>query len=161
MLRPTFIRGGPKRRRRAAYANVQARLARFPKSTQGVAAVEFALILPAMMLVVAGMIVFGIVFSMQISVQQLSAEAARASVAGLTFAERDALARTFVRNNASGYPLLDSDRLTLATDASADGSSFTLRVRYDISGTLVSTLGGKFFNLDVLEGKAAVQRGGY
>ncbi|MDP2357312.1 MAG: pilus assembly protein [Beijerinckiaceae bacterium] len=125
------------------------------------AALEFALVLPLFMLIFFGVVVFGSVFIQKVGLQQLASEAARASVAGLTHEERVRLATAFLNTYASGYPLLSDERLAIFTQTSGDGSAFTVQVKYDLSETLLSSLGGNFFDLKTLEGKATVQRGGF
>ena len=60
----------------------------FYSHERGASAVEFAIVGPVFVLLMMGMIAYGIYFGAVHSVQQLAADAARASVAGLDESER-------------------------------------------------------------------------
>lgn len=60
-----------------------------------------------------GLIAYGIYFGASSSVQQIAADAARLSVAGVTDTERKALASSFVANHSSGYAFVDPSKLTV------------------------------------------------
>ena len=69
---------------------------------RGSSAVEFALVAPVLFLLFAGIAVFGICLGAAHNLRQIAAEAARASVAGVTDAERANLAdRKSTRLNSS------------------------------------------------------------
>lgn len=107
---------------------------RLLRARGGTAAVEFALLSPALLLLLFAMIAYGIYFGASHSVQQISADAARTAVAGLSQAERQALVAGFVSRNAGGYPFINLRGLQVeARDSTADGSQFTVQVRYDAS----------------------------
>ncbi|AEQ53452.1 TadE family protein [Pelagibacterium halotolerans] len=100
----------------------------------GSSAVEFALIAPVFLLLVFGAIGYGIYFGAAHSVQQLAADAARAAVAGLSGAERTALATAFLADNGGSYVLIDPDLLTIeAAPSPSDPDQFLVRVSYDAS----------------------------
>lgn len=108
---------------------------------RGVSAVEFALILPVFLTLVFGIVVFGCYLTMVHGVQQLAAEAARSSVAGMTDSERGTLATHYVTANASTYPLLIANHLTVnAAVSAADANVFVVTVNYDASGMFIYTL---------------------
>lgn len=126
------------------------------------AAVEFALISPVLLLLVAGSLVLGLYLGVSHSVQQLASEAARAAVAGLSAAERVDLARRSVAGGVGSYGLLRPDALTLSAGADmSDPDLFTVTLSYD-----ATSLGLKAFaNLlpvpvDRIERKASIRRGG-
>jgi hypothetical protein len=74
-------------------------------------------------------------------VQQLAAEAARSSVAGMTDNERNSLATSYVSTNVSTYPLLAANRLTVnAAVSAADANVFVVTVNYDASGMFIYSL---------------------
>jgi len=101
---------------------------------RGASAVEFALIAPVFLLLVLGALCYGIYFGAAHSIQQLAADAARAAVAGLDGDERTALVSAFVANNASAYPFIDPEKLTLdAVPSPADPDQFLVRLAYDAS----------------------------
>ncbi|MGY4226729.1 Flp pilus assembly protein TadG [Bradyrhizobium sp. USDA 4503] len=60
----------------------------FFRCRSGASAVEFALMLPLFLAFIFGIIVFGSYLAMVHGVQQLAAEAARSSIAGMTDTER-------------------------------------------------------------------------
>ena len=63
-----------------------------PRRTSGAAALEFAVVLPVFLAVMLGILAYGIYFGAVHSAAQLAADAARASVAGLSDDERAAIA---------------------------------------------------------------------
>ena len=67
---------------------------------------------------VLGIVIFGSYLAMVHGVQQLAAEAARRSVAGLNDAERTSLAAGYVSSNAASYPLIAAGHLTVTCAAS-------------------------------------------
>lgn len=71
-------------------------LSRVIQDRRGVAAIEFAIIAPMLILLLFAMVMYGGWFWMAHSVQSLASEGARAAVAGLDPVEREQLARSFV-----------------------------------------------------------------
>src|ERR1700712_5341400 len=92
---------------------------RFIACRRGATAVEFALILPVFLALVFGIVVFGSYLAMVHGVQQLAAEAARSSIAGMTDTERNSLATSYVAANASTYLLLIANALSVNAATSA------------------------------------------
>lgn len=93
------------------------------------------------MLIVFGVVMFGVYLTMVHDVQQLAAEAARSSIAGLSNGERNSLASGYVDANAGTYPLIDKTRLTVdAAPSGTDGSVFVVTVSYDASGSFIYAL---------------------
>ena len=86
---------------------------RFAATTSGSTAVEFALLCPLYLFLIMGMTAYGIYFGAAHSVQQLSADAARIAVAGVSRVERQQLATGFVLNHAGGYMFISPDKLTI------------------------------------------------
>ncbi|WP_164767076.1 TadE/TadG family type IV pilus assembly protein, partial [Mesorhizobium sp. M7A.F.Ca.CA.004.04.1.1] len=66
----------------------------------GTSAVEFALLSPIFILLLLGMVAYGIYFGAANSIQQIAADAARTAIAGLNQTERQTLVASFVTNNA-------------------------------------------------------------
>jgi Flp pilus assembly protein TadG len=96
------------------------------------AAVEFAILSPLFIMLLMGMAAYGIYFGASHSVQQIAADAARSAVAGLTQAERRDIVRSYVDNNASGYPFIDVARLNVdARDSAQDANQFVVSVAFD------------------------------
>ena len=75
------------------------------RGREGVAAVEFALVGPILVLLLIGIVVYGGWFLMAQSVQALASEVARAAIGGLDAAERDGLARREVSEAVRGVAL--------------------------------------------------------
>ncbi|TIM43225.1 TadE/TadG family type IV pilus assembly protein [Mesorhizobium sp.] len=102
------------------------------REPSGTSAIEFALLAPIFILLLLGMVAYGIYFGASHSVQQIAADAARTAIAGLNEDERQALVTSFVATNAAGYPFVDSDKLTYqAKDSTADGNQFVVSIQYD------------------------------
>jgi Flp pilus assembly protein TadG len=136
---------------------------KFARDTSGVTAIEFALVAPVFLMLLFGIIVFGAYLTVTHGVQQIAAEAARSSVAGLSDTERSTLAEATIRNQAGSYPLIQPSRLRvdrIATDP--ETLTFTVRVSYDASDMFVFLL-PSFVPQPPTEisRSAAIQRGGY
>ncbi|WP_398470291.1 TadE/TadG family type IV pilus assembly protein [Tardiphaga sp.] len=113
----------------------------FASCRRGSSAVEFAMLLPVFLTIVFGIVVFGSYLAVIHGVQQLAAEAARSSVAGMTEAERSSLASTYVTNNAATYPLIIPAKLTtVAATSSSNANVFVVTVNYDASTMFIYTL---------------------
>jgi Flp pilus assembly protein TadG len=136
---------------------------RFGASRNGANAVEFALVAPVVILLLFAIIAFGYLFGVYHSVQQIAAEAARASVAGISDPERDMLARDFVAASLGSYLLLDPGKLRVTTAQSGPPhQTFEVAIRYDMSDTLLASLRGLVaLPAPLVERRAVVQRGGY
>jgi Flp pilus assembly protein TadG len=114
---------------------------RFLRCRRGATAVEFALMLPVFLTVIFGIVVFGSYLTMVHGVQQLAAEAARSSIAGMTDTERNSLATSYVSANAPTYPLLVATNLTVnAAPSAADANVYVVTVNYNASGSFIFAL---------------------
>jgi Flp pilus assembly protein TadG len=138
-------------------------LDRLRRAQRGASAVEFALILPAFLAIVFGIVMFGAYLAVVHGVQQLAAEAARSSVAGLSEGERSRLANDYVTDNAGAYILIDPSHLTVdAATSASDANVFTVTVRYDASGMFIYSLPSFVPSPpSIVERAAAIPRGGY
>ncbi len=88
-----------------------------------------------------GIIIFGAYLAVVNGVQQLAAEAARTSVAGLSDTERSSLASGYVSINVNSYPLLTANHLSVNAVASgADANVFVVTVNYDASDLFIFSL---------------------
>lgn len=102
------------------------------RERSGAAAVEMAIVAPVYILLLMGMIAYGIYFGASHSVQQLASDAARASVAGLSATERQTFASDFVARNGDGYAFVDASKLRVSVGGSAsDPSQFEVALSYD------------------------------
>ena len=100
------------------------------------AALEFALIAPALLMLVFAIIIYSFWFSALIGVRHAAAEGARAAMAGLSSAEREALARGRAQTVLAGYRSLLASGAAPVIDAGPNGSGlFQVEVRYDMSGS--------------------------
>lgn len=127
----------------------------------GATAVEFALVSPILVVLLFGLVGFGAIISVDNGLQQLVAEAARASVAGLSDAERAQLAQASLTANAKSYPFIDPTRINLVT-SDPTASSFQVTVRYDMSGLFAyRMLAGLPLPSPAVARSAVVQRGGF
>ncbi|WP_256805489.1 MULTISPECIES: TadE/TadG family type IV pilus assembly protein [unclassified Bradyrhizobium] len=114
---------------------------RFLSNQSGASAVEFAILLPAFLTIIFGIVVFGSYLTMVHGVQQLAAEAARTSIAGLTNSERNNLATSYVTTNVAGYPLLEPAKVNvIAAPSGSDPNVYVVTVQYDASSNFIFTL---------------------
>jgi Flp pilus assembly protein TadG len=140
-----------------------ARLARLLKETRATSAVEFAFIAPVFLILLFGLIAFGSYLGLVHGIQQLTAEAARSSIAGLSDAERLSLARDNITANVGSYPMLSANRLTVQSAGTDTATgTFKVTVQYDASDMFIFNLPHLVPMPDpVIVRTAAIQRGGY
>ena len=138
-------------------------LLRVKNDTRGASAVEFAIVAPVFMMLVLGIIGYGSYLATVHSVQQLAAEAARASVAGVSDSERTSLAQSAVDSSIASYSLLKASRLSVAsatTDVAT--STFTVTLRYNANDNFIFALPQSIpMPSSTIARSAAIQRGGY
>jgi len=129
----------------------------------GASALEFAIVLPVFLLIVLGILTYGIYLGSVHSVEQLAADAARASVAGLSDSERTQIATQHVTTNANGYPLLNASKVEVEAGASPlDASQFRVLVRFDASDLPIWIMAGIVPMPDrMIERTSVIKRGGY
>lgn len=97
-------------------------------------AVEFAILAPVFLLLMMGMIAYGIYFGASHAIAQIAADAARSAIPGLDETERRSLARSFIASNAGQYAFIDPQRLTVDVAANpTDPNQFVVALRYDAS----------------------------
>ena len=80
---------------------------------RGASAVEFAMLLPLFLTLVFGIVVFGSYLAVVHGVQQLAAEAARSSIAGMSTSERSSIATSYVSTNVGTYPLISASNISV------------------------------------------------
>jgi Flp pilus assembly protein TadG len=108
---------------------------------RGAAAVEFAMLLPLFLTLVFGIVVFGSYLTMVNGVQQLAAEAARSSVAGMSDSERSSIATSYVTANVGTYPLILPNKISVnAATSASDPNVFVVTVSYNASGMFIYSL---------------------
>ncbi|MCG6204250.1 pilus assembly protein [Rhodopseudomonas sp. HC1] len=114
---------------------------RFDQDDRGATAVEFAMILPVFLTIVFGIVTFGSYLAIVHGVQQLAAEAARKSVAGLTDAERSQLATGYVTSSVGSYPLLEPAKIDVVAGPSpAPANAYIVTIKYDGSSDFLFSL---------------------
>lgn len=111
---------------------------RFPvgliRNRNGTSAVEFAILTPVFLLMLMGMLAYGIYFGAAHSLQQLAADAARTAIAGLNLAERNRLVKAYLDANADTYGLIDRKRLNVVIgDKPGDPDHYRVTLVYDAS----------------------------
>lgn len=130
------------------------------RARQGSAAVEFALIGPILILLLAGLVVYGGWYWMAQSVQSMASEGARAAVGGLDVAEREQLAKAFIASEAQAGAGLDPSRAVVTVQS--DIEAIRVRVTYDVSDEPIMALAGLLPKPpEVIERTAVVRIGGY
>jgi Flp pilus assembly protein TadG len=129
----------------------------------GASAVEFALVAPIFIVILIGITDYGLYFGTAISVSQVAAEAARASVAGLDDSERSSLAVSKAETIVASHGLLASSHLTVVAKANAgDPDVFDVEVTYDASNLPIYAFDGLLpVPPKVIERTASIQRGGF
>jgi Flp pilus assembly protein TadG len=109
-----------------------ARLKTLWRARGGGAAVEFAILAPVFLLMLAGMLAYGLYFGAAHSLQQLSADAARIAISGLDATERNLLVGRYLDRHASDYVLIDRDFLTYSIgDDPDDATQYRVVLIYD------------------------------
>jgi Flp pilus assembly protein TadG len=139
------------------------KLPRWLRDRSGVAAIEFAIVGPLFFMVLLGVLIFAIYFGTVHSVAQIAAEAARATVQGLTETERNELAQNAVKSIVGQYPLLDPNYVTVqAATAPNDVNLFNVSISYDASRSIVFAFEGLIpMPPKTIARSAVVRRGGY
>ncbi|PXA99775.1 hypothetical protein DMC47_01555 [Nostoc sp. 3335mG] len=104
------------------------------RDCRGGAAVEFAVLAPVYLMMLGGMLAYGLYFGAAHSLQQLAADAARISIAGLDRSERDAFVGIYLDRHAGDYMLIDRAHLehTIGADPD-DPTQYRVVLRYDAS----------------------------
>lgn len=132
---------------------------RMLKDGRGAAAVELALISPVLLLILGGTVNYGFFFLTSHSVQQLTNEAARRAVAGVTSQERMALAQSVLQDERRGGILLAGE-LQLEIEETQD--LMTVRVRFVPENEGGFNLMGRLPGMpETIEQTLSIARGGY
>lgn len=131
--------------------------------TAGSTAVEFALTFPCLILMLLACVGYGVAVATLHSVQELAAEAARASIPGLSSQDRETLARTFIARNIAAYPLLDATTTAVAVnDGAAPDYAFSVAVTVDLTNSFIYQFRGLLpLPAPKLTRAAVVRRGGF
>ncbi len=134
-------------------------LSRFRRDRRGVAAIEFAIVAPLLIMMMFGMIMYGSWFWMAHSVQSMASEGARAAIAGLDPAEREQLARAFVGLQVEDLGL---DSAKAAVEVESTPNVIRVDIAYDASDHPLMALSGLIPSPPkVIRRTAVVRLGGY
>jgi Flp pilus assembly protein TadG len=121
-------------RRSASHSTSQ----RFALCENGLAAVEFALITPILLMLIFGIIIYSLYFCAYMGVRVAASEGARAAVMGLSASERTTLATARVNQVLDAYrPLIGAGTPTIAAEplGSGAGTLFQVSVSYNLTGS--------------------------
>ena len=99
-------------------------------SERGAAAVEFAILLPLLLMLVLGTVEFGRAYNAQITLTN----AARDGVRVMAIANDPAGAKTAAKNAAASVSsTIPTSDVTLSTDVCSTGAQVTLTIKYNLS----------------------------
>ena len=112
---------------------------RLRRSEKGVALIEFAVIAPVFVMILAGIVAYGGYFWRAHSLQQIANDAARTALPGLTASEREELARDIVMRELEPLAGLPADRAEVSISEANDTLVVTLV--YDASNDAFLQLG--------------------
>lgn len=111
---------------------------RLVRDERGAALVEMAMVLPVLMLLILGIIVYGQWLACANALQQSANEGARASLSGLSLDERALTARQTVADSLSHYDSIDQRKVVVGIQD--DGTTVNVTVNYDMSDQPVMKL---------------------
>jgi len=111
---------------------------RLVRDERGAALVEMAMVLPVLMLLIMGIIVYGQWLACANALQQSVNEGARASLSGLSQEERALTARQTVTDSLSRYDSIDQRKVVVGIQD--DGATINVTVNYDLSDQPVMKL---------------------
>jgi len=121
----------------------------FVLDESGATAVEFALVLPLLLSIVFGLVCFGQYFAIANSLQQLSAEAARASVVEIATEDRRTTATSFISAAGDRFSFLGPDHITpTVTMISSPLPAIQVSLAYDLTGSAVE-IASNFLGLNI------------
>ncbi|QNE31817.1 pilus assembly protein [Sphingomonas sp. NBWT7] len=127
-------------------------------SRRGVAVIEFALVLPLLALLALGILGYGQYFLLAHSVQQIANDAARATIGGLSAAERVALANGTVARELGQMPAVQPGQMSVAVE---DAGELTI-VRLRLDAATHGLFAARIVPMPdpVIERRATVRQGG-
>jgi Flp pilus assembly protein TadG len=117
-------------------------LHRLGRSESGIAAVEFAIVAPVLLMMIFAIIIYSIYFSAFLGVRQAAAEGARAAMAGMSTTERAPHAVARATTVLSGYGGLTGVSVApLITATPQSGGLLKVSVSYNISTSPIMRYG--------------------
>ncbi len=143
--------------------SASARVKSLRACNRGASAVEFAIVAPLFVVILLGIVIYGLYFGTALGVSQVAAEAARASVAGISPQERSTLATQRAFAVIEDYSFLDEGRMNVTASAKAgEPALFVVTVQYDASNLPIFAFNGLIpLPGSTIERTSVVQRGGY
>lgn len=101
--------------------------------SSGTTVIEFALLAPVFLMLVFGIIVYGLFFATDIAITYAASEAARASEAGLSDSERESIANSTAQAIIQNYsPLLALSSVTITSGpVTGNGGLFQVSITYN------------------------------
>ncbi|WP_253200953.1 TadE/TadG family type IV pilus assembly protein [Sphingomonas quercus] len=99
------------------------------RNEKGAAAVEFALVAPVLLAMLAGIVAYGGWFWMAHYLQQAANDGARAALAGLTASERQTIANATVLADLATAGNLDPAKAAVSVEETSE--TVVIRIRYD------------------------------
>lgn len=126
----------------------------------GAAAVEFAIVGPMFLVLLFGIVSYGGYFWMAHAVQQITNDAARAAVGGLTASERQNLAQAVLQSEMGSYAYLSPQAATVSIVN--QNQTLTVQVSYNASGSPFWAM-TKLVPMpsSTIQRQAVIQLGGY
>lgn len=133
------------------------------RDARGASAVEFAVVMPLLLLFILAILCYGMIIGANHSVAQLAADAARATVAGINDTERAKIARDTVAATSGNYPLLIPGKITVEAGSLASApSEYRVQVTYDASDLPIWAFASLLPLPDkTIRSTAVVKQGGY
>lgn len=108
----------------------------------GIAALEFAVLAPALLTIAFAVVVYSIYFTARMGVREAATEGARAAVVGLSSAERTTLAHARAEEVIAGYAGFLGGTAPVVSTAPVGSDAFTVTVSCDMSGSPIMRYGG-------------------
>jgi len=119
------------------------RLCTLLRCNKGLAALEFAVLAPVLLMLAFSVIVYSIYFTTLYGVRQASSEGARAALAGLSSAERSTLAQERAQEVAESFRAIVGGNNAFVVETQSEGSEvFKVTVSYDMSGSPIMNYAG-------------------
>ncbi|HBJ93255.1 TadE/TadG family type IV pilus assembly protein [Ponticaulis sp.] len=109
---------------------------------RGASAVEFALVAPVLMFILAAIVGYGMVFLTAISLQQLGADVTRATIGGFSVSEKRELAAEHLAVARREYVLIDNDQVVVDVVYDTDTETTVVEIAYDTTGHPVELFRG-------------------
>ncbi|MBN03202.1 TadE/TadG family type IV pilus assembly protein [Ponticaulis sp.] len=109
---------------------------------RGASAVEFALVAPVLMFILAAIVGYGMVFLTAISLQQLGADVTRATIGGFSVSEKRELAAEHLAVARREYVLINNDQVVVDVVYDTDTETTVVEIAYDTTGHPVELFRG-------------------